>query len=83
VPGGPGQPRAASPAAAAAEADRLASPAATIDTVSVGGEIAEEMREGAAAELKTDSRLDTGKVRDLPAWLGFGVAAAVAVPVGS
>ncbi|XP_075298485.1 centrosomal protein of 164 kDa isoform X3 [Opisthocomus hoazin] len=64
VPGGPGQPRAASPAAAAAEADRLASPTATIDTVSVGGEIAEEMREGAAAELKTDSRLDAGKASE-------------------
>lgn len=81
VPSGAGQPRVASPAAEAAEADQLASLAATVDTVSVGEKIVNEMREEAAADLKTDSRLDAGKVRDLPAWVGFGVEAAVAVPV--
>ncbi|NXT00645.1 CE164 protein, partial [Jacana jacana] len=59
APSGPGQPRAASPAA---EADELPSPAATIDTVSVGDKIVTEMREEAAAELQTDSRLDAGKL---------------------
>ncbi|KAF1667422.1 hypothetical protein FQA23_0011663, partial [Aptenodytes patagonicus] len=62
VPGGPGQPRVASPAAEAAEADQLASLAATVDTVSVDEKIVNEMREEAAADLKTDSRLDAGKL---------------------
>ncbi|XP_075579496.1 centrosomal protein of 164 kDa [Pelecanus crispus] len=62
VPSGPGQPRGASPAAEAAEADRLASLAATADTVSVDEKIANAMREEAAADLKTDSRLDAGKL---------------------
>uniref|UniRef100_A0A8C4V5D4 Centrosomal protein of 164 kDa n=1 Tax=Falco tinnunculus TaxID=100819 RepID=A0A8C4V5D4_FALTI len=78
VPSGPGQPGVAPPAA---EADQLASLAATIDTVSAGEKIVNEMREEAAADLKTDSRLDAGKVRDVPAWVGFGVEAAVTVPV--
>lgn len=81
VPSSPGQPGVASPAAEAAEADQLASLAATVDTVSVDEKIVNEMREEAAADLKTDSRLDAGKVRDLPAWVGFGAEAAVAVPV--
>lgn len=80
VPGSPVQPRAASPAAEAAEADQLASLAVTVDTVSVDENIVNEMREE-AADLKTDSRLDAGKVRDLPARIGFGVESAVAVPV--
>ncbi|XP_042656307.1 centrosomal protein of 164 kDa isoform X8 [Tyto alba] len=62
VPSGPGQPRAASPAAEAAEADQPASLAAAADTVSVGEEVVKEMREEAAADLKTDSGLDAGKV---------------------
>ncbi|NXH78481.1 CE164 protein, partial [Hydrobates tethys] len=62
VPSGPGQPGVASPAAEAAEADRLASLAATVDTVSVDEKIVNEMREEAAADLKTDSRLDAGKL---------------------
>ncbi|XP_075028937.1 centrosomal protein of 164 kDa isoform X2 [Calonectris borealis] len=62
VPSGPGPPRAASPAAEAAEADQLASLAATADTVSVDEKIVNEMREEAAADLKTDSRLDAGKL---------------------
>ncbi|NXS41568.1 CE164 protein, partial [Balaeniceps rex] len=62
VPSGPGQPRVASPAAEAAEADRLASLAATVDTLSVDEKIASETREEAAADLKTDSRLDAGKL---------------------
>lgn len=81
VPSGPGQPRVASPAAEAAEADRLAGLAATAATVSAGEQRANERREEAAAELKTDSRLDAGTVRDRPAWVGFGVEVAVAVPV--
>ncbi|NXK07980.1 CE164 protein, partial [Herpetotheres cachinnans] len=59
VPSGPGQPGVAPPAA---EADQLASLAATVDTVSVSEKIVNEMREEAAADLKTDSRLDTGKL---------------------
>ncbi|NXC21360.1 CE164 protein, partial [Corythaeola cristata] len=62
VPSSPGRPRAASPAAGAAEADQLASPAAAIDTVSVGEDTVNERREGAAADLRTDSRLDAGKL---------------------
>lgn len=81
VPSGPGQPRVPSPAAGAAEADQLASLAAAADTVSVDEKRANERREEAAADLQTDSRLDAGKVRALPAWLGFGVEAALAVPV--
>ncbi|NWS63983.1 CE164 protein, partial [Chunga burmeisteri] len=67
VPSGLGRPRVASPAAEAAEADQLASLAATVDTMSVGEKMVNETREEAAADLKTDSRLDAGKVRDLPA----------------
>ncbi|NXP07271.1 CE164 protein, partial [Thinocorus orbignyianus] len=59
VPSGPGQPRAASPAA---EAEEPASLAATTDTVSVGEKIVTEVREEAAAELQTDNRLDAGKL---------------------
>ncbi|NXU29125.1 CE164 protein, partial [Thalassarche chlororhynchos] len=62
VPSGPGQPRVVSPAAEAAEADQLASLAATVDTVSVDEKIVNEMREEAAADLETDSRLDAGKL---------------------
>nr|XP_013042649.2 centrosomal protein of 164 kDa isoform X3 [Anser cygnoides] len=61
VPGSPVQPRAASPDAEAAEADQLASLAVTVDTVSVDENIVNEMREE-AADLKTDSRLDAGKL---------------------
>lgn len=64
VPSSSRQPGVASPAAEAAEADQLASLAATVDTGSVGEKIATEVREEAAADLKTDSRLDAGKVRD-------------------
>ncbi|KAM9255818.1 centrosomal protein of 164 kDa [Cariama cristata] len=72
VPSGLGRPQVASPAAEAAEADQLASLAATIDTVSVGEKMVNETREEAAADLKTDSRLDAGKVRDLPAFKTSG-----------
>ncbi|XP_032304950.1 centrosomal protein of 164 kDa isoform X10 [Coturnix japonica] len=61
VPSSPGQPRAASPDAEAAEADQLASLAVTIDTVSVDENIVNEMREE-AADVKADSRLDAGKL---------------------
>lgn len=80
VPSSPGQPRAASPDAEAAEADQLASLAVTVDTVSVDENIVNEMREE-AADVKADSRLDAGKVSDLPAWVWFGVESAVAVPI--
>ncbi|XP_035748382.1 centrosomal protein of 164 kDa isoform X2 [Egretta garzetta] len=62
VPSGPGQPRVPSPAAGAAEADQLASPAAAADTRSVDEKRANERREEAAADLQTDSRLDAGKL---------------------
>ncbi|NXL61731.1 CE164 protein, partial [Chordeiles acutipennis] len=62
VPSGPEQPRAASPAAEAAEADQPASLAATVDTVSVGAKIVNEAGEEAAADLHTDSELDAGKL---------------------
>uniref|UniRef100_A0A8V0ZU48 Centrosomal protein 164 n=1 Tax=Gallus gallus TaxID=9031 RepID=A0A8V0ZU48_CHICK len=61
VPSSPGQPRAASPDAEAAEADQLASLAVTVDTVSVDENIVNEMREE-AADVKADSRLDAGKL---------------------
>ncbi|NXL86177.1 CE164 protein, partial [Alectura lathami] len=61
VPSSPGQPRAASPGAEAAEADQLASLAVTVDTVSVDENIENEMREE-AADVRTDSRLDAGKL---------------------
>ncbi|NXN69619.1 CE164 protein, partial [Himantopus himantopus] len=72
VPSGPGQPRVASPAAEAAEADRLASLAATVDAVSVGEKLVDEMREEAAAELKTDSRLDAGELSKASETSGCG-----------
>ncbi|NXS66480.1 CE164 protein, partial [Pandion haliaetus] len=62
VPGGAGQPGVVPPAAEAAEADQLASLAATVDMVSVGEKTVNEMREEATADLKTDSRLDAGKL---------------------
>ncbi|XP_068274197.1 centrosomal protein of 164 kDa isoform X2 [Nyctibius grandis] len=62
VPSGSGQPGAASPAGEAAEAEQLASLAASVNTVSVGEKIVNEMEEEAAADLKTDSRLDAGKL---------------------
>ncbi|NXG39025.1 CE164 protein, partial [Dromaius novaehollandiae] len=61
VPSSPRQPRAASPDAGAAETDQLASLAVTVDTVSVDEKIVNEIREE-AADLKTDSRLDAGKL---------------------
>ncbi|NXW49310.1 CE164 protein, partial [Nyctiprogne leucopyga] len=62
VPSGPGQPRVASPAAEAAEEDQPVSLAATIDTVSVGEQIVNEVGEEAAADLQTDSKLDAGRL---------------------
>ncbi|NXK44754.1 CE164 protein, partial [Chauna torquata] len=61
VPSSPGQPRAASPDAEAAEADQLASLAVAADTVSVDENIVNEIRQE-AADLKTDSRPDARKL---------------------
>lgn len=66
LPGSPGQPRAASPAAERAGADQLASLAA--DTVSCAGKALDEEREEAAADSKSEDWLAAGKVRDLPVW---------------
>ncbi|XP_027555114.1 centrosomal protein of 164 kDa isoform X2 [Neopelma chrysocephalum] len=61
VPSGPGQPGAAPAAAEGAEADQLGSLAATADTVSCGENMVDEVREEAAADPKTESRLDAGE----------------------
>lgn len=68
VPGAPGLPALASPAAAA---DGLASPAAAARTASRGEETAHETRGEAAADVQTGSRRDAGQVRDLPACTAF------------
>lgn len=69
VPGSPGQPRAASPAAEGAGADQpQISLAATADTESCAEKVPDEEREEAAADSKSEDCLDDGKVRDLPVW---------------
>lgn len=70
-----GHPVAASPDVRAAETDQLESVAVTIDTMSVNEKIVNGMREE-ATDLKTDSKLDAGKVRNLPAWAGLVVRTA-------
>ncbi|XP_032565432.1 centrosomal protein of 164 kDa isoform X3 [Chiroxiphia lanceolata] len=62
VPSSPGQPGAAPAAAEDAEADQLGSLAATADTVSCGEKMVDEVREEAAADPKTESRLDAGEL---------------------
>ncbi|XP_027595076.1 centrosomal protein of 164 kDa isoform X2 [Pipra filicauda] len=62
VPSGPGQPGAAPAAVEDAEADELGSLAATADTVSCGEKMVDEVREEAAADPKTESRLDAGEL---------------------
>lgn len=64
VPGSPGQ----HGAAEGAEADQLASLAATADTVSCGEKVLDEEREEEAADSKSENRLEDGKVRDVPVW---------------
>lgn len=64
VPGSPGQ----HGAVEGAEADQLASLAATADTVSCGEKVLDEEREEEAADSKSENRLEDGKVRDVPAW---------------
>ncbi|KAJ7427412.1 centrosomal protein of 164 kDa [Willisornis vidua] len=61
VPSGPGQAGAASLAVEGAEADQMESLDATADTVSCGEKIVDEAREEAAADPKTESRLDAGE----------------------
>lgn len=69
------QPIAASPDVSIREAGPRENMAVPVDTMSVDEKFANGMREE-AADLKRDSKLDAGEVRNLPAWAGLVVRTA-------